>query len=280
MRTARFPPTCLKMLKQEEKQWLRRSARQMTLSQRSSSKAKKYQLMSSKQLFVRLAASVRLFLSPAVHLLEIRVSRCFSTLSSTTCRLRLMSPASRVSTLRQRKKRRDLRLMTSRSRHLHSRLQQTRSSVSFASSEFIPVCLRPVLTFSIHQRIRRSVSDVLFRCTPTSVRRSQRFSQVISPQQSDLRTQQRATHSAMKIILSSLSQWSSRSLLSRLQSSLRAVLHRRRCLSLFRSWQKKTRPSVHTQTRRQVRQSSLEWVSFTLTSSLTVCSVNSRLRLT
>ena len=52
------------------------------------------------------------------------------------------------------------------------------------------------------------------------------------------------------------------------------------CLSLSRSSQKKTRRSVHTPTRKQVRQSSQVWVSFTSISSLTVFSVSSRLRLT
>ena len=162
----------------------------------------------------------------------------------------------------------------------HSRSLLTRSSVSSASSEFIPALWRQDLTFLTHQRTRRSVSDVSFRCTLMSVRRSLKYSPVISLLLLVSRIRQQVTHSATRIILSSSSPWSSLSRLSKSLSSLRAVLHRRRCLSLSRSSLKKTRRSVHTPTRKQDKRSSQVWVSFTSISSLTVCSVSSRLRLT
>ncbi len=64
--------------------------------------------------------------------------------------------------------------------YMPSPLDVPASSVSSASSEFIPVLWKQDLTFLTLQRVRKSVSDVSFRCTLTSVRRSQKYSPATS----------------------------------------------------------------------------------------------------
>ena len=79
-----------------------------------------------------------------------------------------------------------------------------------------------------------------------------------------------------RILQSFWNPWNSRNRLSNCLWNRRPRLTRIRWVLLLRSLQKRILPSKPIQTRKQVRQLSPVSVSFTWTSSLTVCAVNSR----
>ena len=153
----------------------------MTLLWRNSSMARSSRSTRSRTASVRQQSQMKWFPYAAVHPTVTRAFRCSLTTSSLICLLRQTLRLSEAPTPRQAKRKIVILPIQSRLQLLHSRLQQTRSSVSSASSEFIQVLFRQVQPFTTLLRTQMSVSDVSFRCTLTTDRILMLFTPVISP---------------------------------------------------------------------------------------------------
>ncbi len=172
-------------------------------------------------LFVRQLLKTNWLLSPAGHLIKIRVFRnCWMPLW-TICRLQQMFQLSGEQILILEKRKTVMHLMMSLSQLLHLKLRPIRLWENCAISVSIPAKWMPAIRFTTPQKIATNELAVFFKCMQTIARIWIRFMPVILQQQLGLNTRQRAIPYVMKSTQWFWSPWSSRIRLSVLQLNQR-----------------------------------------------------------
>ena len=163
---------------------------------------------------------------------------------------------------------------------LHSRLQPTHTLAVWYSSVFTQVKLMLVLTCSTLALVRRNVFHASSKCTLTSRTQWRLLAAVISVQVLVSRISVQVIPSAQKMLQSCSKLWTSQ--IQCLVSQLSLRLKRTSTVStkVCRNLLKKIQPSKLNLTKKPAKPLSVVWVSFTSTSSSTVCVVNSRLNVT